>query len=108
MADARYLVVETTVDSAAEADKLALLVLDFRLGACVQVIPGVSSKYFWKDKIEEAGEFILRIKSREDKYDALETLILANHPYEIPEIIAAKVKKISKGYANWLDTELDR
>ncbi len=108
MADAKYLLVETTVGTTVNADKLASLILESRLAACVQVVPDVKSKYFWQGKIEESTELVVRMKTRLDKYEALESLLLANHSYEIPEIIAFKVKKVAPGYAEWLDAELDR
>lgn len=100
-----YILVETTTDNREMADKIASSVLEKRLAACVQISTCVSM-YRWKGKVERADEFICNMKSRLDLYSDLKTAIRSVHNYEVPEIIATKVKSVDSDYLAWLDEEL--
>lgn len=90
------------------AKTLASALLDNSLAACVNILPGVTSIYKWEGKQVTEQECTLLIKTSEDIYPELEAFIQAQHPYELPEIIAVPVSMGSKAYLSWLDHQLDK
>jgi periplasmic divalent cation tolerance protein len=100
------IVVLTTCESEQQAQALARGLIEQRLAACVNILPGARSVYRWKDKIEDAAEFVLIIKSRRDIFIKLREAIAHLHSYEIPEVIALPVVDGSDAYLNWLDREV--
>jgi periplasmic divalent cation tolerance protein len=100
------IVVLTTCESEDEASGLARHLVDKKLAACVNIIPKICSVYRWKDKVEDATEFLLLIKSRRDIFEALRAEIIKIHSYETPEILAIPVVDGSHAYLAWLDREL--
>ena len=73
-----------------------------KLAACVNVIPGVQSIFRWQDKIDNANENILIIKTKDSLYDELEVRIKELHPYELPEIISVPIDKGLNKYLDWI------
>ena len=76
-----------------------------KLAACANIIPGVQSIYRWKGKVVKAQEVLLILKSTKPRYPALEKAIKAMHAYEIPEIIALPVKEGLDKYIGWVRSE---
>lgn len=99
------LVVMTNVPDEAAARAIAHAVVEHRAAACVNVLPGVRSIYRWHGKIEEANEITLLIKTTDARYEALETIIKAAHPYDVPEIIATRVVAGLPAYLDWVGAE---
>ncbi len=97
----------TTCDKKEDADMLARTILEHRLGACVQLYPGVLSSYWWQGKIVQDGEIVVTIKSCREKYKELEQILLDIHPYEVPEIISIGIDEISSGYLLWMKGEME-
>jgi periplasmic divalent cation tolerance protein len=100
------IVVLTTCESKEQARTLALHLIEHHLAACVNIVPNATSIYRWKEKIEEASEYVLVIKSRRDLFPKLREAIAQLHSYEIPEVIALPVVDGSEAYLAWLDREL--
>jgi periplasmic divalent cation tolerance protein len=100
------ILVLTTCDSEKQAEKLARHLVDRRVAACVNVLPKARSIYRWKEKVEEAAEWLLIIKSRRDLFDALRAEVQKLHTYEIPELIALPVVDGSEAYLAWFDAQL--
>jgi periplasmic divalent cation tolerance protein len=100
------LIVLTTVGSAGEGENLARLIVEEKLGACVQILPGMTSVYFWEGKIRSEGEHLLLIKTLEEKFDSLSAFINQHHSYEVPEIVAIDAEKISEKYLGWVEDNL--
>jgi periplasmic divalent cation tolerance protein len=96
------LVVMTTVEKPDEGEHLARLIVESGLAACVQILPPITSIYRWDGKLEKAGETLLLLKTTRAAYPALETLIIQNHSYQIPEIISLPVETGLKDYLDWL------
>ncbi|HAI59764.1 MAG TPA: divalent-cation tolerance protein CutA [Xanthomonadaceae bacterium] len=90
---------------AAAADRLARLLVEQRLAACVQALPGLRSTYRWEGAIEQADETLLLIKTSADRYAALERTLAAHHPYELPEILAVDACAGLPAYLRWLADE---
>jgi periplasmic divalent cation tolerance protein len=100
-AENELIVVFCTVPDQGAAEKLAHGLVEERLAACVNVIPGLKSFYRWQEKIEVDPEIQLLIKTRRARFDELAAWIKANHPYEVPEIVAIPAKLVSEGYLAW-------
>src|SRR2546423_1525258 len=100
------IVVLSTSSSLEEAEKIARLLVEERLAACVNVLPGMRSFYRWKGKVEEGAEFLLLIKSSRGQFDKLRTALERLHSYEVPEVIALPIVDGSKNYLLWLEGEI--
>lgn len=100
------IVVFVTAGNSDEASALARTVVEKRLAACVNVLPGVTSWYWWEGKVTEDREVVLVIKTSRDRFDALEKEVLRQHSYAVPEIIALPVVEGSKNYLNWIEESL--
>jgi len=96
------LVVLTTLEKQEDGERLATLLVEGALAACVQILPSITSIYRWQGVVERANEVLLLIKTTRDAYPRLETTIKENHPYQTPEIIALPVEAGSDGYLSWL------
>lgn len=101
-----YIQVMTTVANQADATRIAGLLVEAKLAGCVQIVGPVTSVYRWQGKVETGAETLLLIKSRQDLFLALTELIKANHPYEVPEILAVPVVAGAPSYLGWLAGEL--
>lgn len=101
-----YLVALCTVGKVEEAHAIARMLVERRLAACVNVIGGVTSHYRWKGALEKGEEWLLVMKSSQDKYEELRTAILATHSYEVPEIIALPIVAGHPPYLDWIAESL--
>lgn len=89
----------------ASAAKLAAVLIEQRLAACVNVQAPCTSVYRWQGKVETATEVPIFIKTTRERYPALEAAIRAHHPYELPEIIAVPLVAGLPAYLEWIYTE---
>lgn len=101
----RNLIVMTNLPERASAEKLASLLLERRLAACVNLLAPCASVYRWRGEIQHDEEHPLLIKTTEDRYAELEAAIRANHPYELPEIVAVPVIQGLPAYLHWVESE---
>ena len=101
-----YLLVLTTASSRSEARKLARVLLKEKLAACVNLIPDTESHYWWKGRVERAGEILLLIKTKKSAFKKVEKTIRENHSYSVPEIIGLPIEKGSRPYLDWLAKEI--
>ena len=99
------LLVFTSLPDQASADSLAKHLVDQGLAACAQILAPCRSIYRWQGRVEQAGEVPLLLKTRAGRYAALETAILAHHPYELPEIVAVPVSGGLPAYLAWVASE---
>ena len=93
----------STVGSAEEADRLARALVERRLAACVNVVPGVVSHYRWQGELQRDEERLLVIKTRAERIEALRDALRELHPYELPELVAFEISAGSPEYLKWLD-----
>lgn len=87
-----------------EADPLpaAHALVERRLAACVNVVPGLTSVYAWQGAVHTDPEQLLLIKTTEAAYAALEEALVGLHPYELPEIVALPIEKGLPAYLRWV------
>jgi periplasmic divalent cation tolerance protein len=100
------IVVLSTCASPEEAEKLARLLVERRLAACVNVVPGIRSYYRWEGQVEAADECLLVVKSARHLFDALTAALEAAHSYEVPEALAIPIVEGAANYLNWLGASL--
>lgn len=99
-------VVFITVSSPAEAKKISDALLKERLAACVNAVPGVVSRYWWKGKIETGKEILLIAKTVKAKVPAVIRRVKALHSYEVPEVIALPVSQGNPDYLKWVESSV--
>ena len=97
-----YSIIVTTTADNDSAKKIARLLVEKRLAACVQIFP-IESVYRWQDKICEENETTLFIKSRTALFDEIRAAIREVHTYEVPEIIRIPITDGLPEYLNWID-----
>jgi periplasmic divalent cation tolerance protein len=100
-----YSVVLVTVPNRETGRSIAEGLVQERLAACVNLVPGLLSIYRWQGKIEREPEELLVIKTRREHLDRLIERVRALHPYTVPEILALPVTAGSPGYLEWLAQE---
>ena len=99
------LVVFCTCPDEASAARIAHALVEERLAACVNRLPGVRSTYRWKDAVHEDSEVLLVIKTAEDRFEALRERVVALHLHELPELVAVKVAAGLAPYLRWVERE---
>lgn len=99
------LLVITNLPDAASARALAGHLVGHRLAACANLLAPCRSIYRWNDKIEDAEEVPLLIKTTTERYPALEAAIRERHPYELPEIVAVPITHGLPAYLGWVTHE---
>jgi periplasmic divalent cation tolerance protein len=101
-------VVLVTCANSAEAKRIARFVVEERLAACVNVLPGaVRSIYRWKRKVESAREKLLIIKTSRKRLAKLQAAVMRLHSYDVPEFIVLPIVAGSRAYLAWLGECLD-
>ncbi len=98
-----HLLVYCTCPNQASAQSIANMLIDEKLAACVNILPGVQSVYCWQGQRETAQEHLLSIKTLHSAYATLEQAIVTLHPYELPEIMAVPITHGLAGYLAWID-----
>jgi periplasmic divalent cation tolerance protein len=96
------LVVLVTAPSAEKAAEIARAVVEERLAACGNVVPGLRSIYRWEGTVHDEGEALLVLKTARDRLDALRARVIALHPYDVPEVIALPIEAGSAPYLAWI------
>ncbi len=106
MKQQNYIVVFITTKDAEEAEKISKALVKRRLAACVNTVPGVSSRFWWKDKLDESKESLLIVKTKETLLPGIIKAVKKLHSYAVPEIIALPVVGGNADYLDWIDSEV--
>lgn len=88
-----------------EAVRIAELLVDSRLAACVQILPQIESIYRWKGAVERSGEVLMLAKTTSDRFGELDRRVREIHSYDTPEIIALPANAVSSPYLAWLNED---
>ena len=99
-----YQIILCTCPDKDTAENIARLLLNDKLAACVNILPGITSMYIWHEQIESAQEQLLLIKANKSCYQAIEKAIQKHHPYELPEVIAVSIDNGLPEYLHWIDS----
>ena len=97
-----FCVVFVTASGLKEAEKISEALLKEKLAACVNIVRGVRSKYWWKGRIEKASESLLMIKTRKSKIPRLIRKVKKIHSYTVPEVIALPILQGNSDYLRWI------
>lgn len=84
------------------AARIARALVEERLAACVNVVPGVRSIYRYEGRVHDEGEVLMVVKARAERADALEARVRALHPYEVPEVLHLAAAGGSAAYLAWV------
>lgn len=100
---ARFSLALVTVPDLRTGRRLAKVLLEARLAACVNIIPGLESHYWWQGKLEKSRECQLLIKTTRRLLATLEQAVLANHPYDTPEFLVLPLAAGNERYLAWVE-----
>ena len=95
-----------TAANAEEAQRIASVLLNERKAACINIVPRVSSLFWWQGKIDSAEESLLIIKTRASVLGEVVSLVKEHHSYSVPEVIALPIIGGSQDYLEWLGREV--
>lgn len=105
--DSQTLVVLTTLGDADQARALVRTLVDARLVACGTVVPGVTSIYRWQGAVTEEAEVLVILKTRAERWEALRAALIAEHPHDVPEVLAIPVAAGHEPYLAWVASETE-
>lgn len=88
-----------------EADKISKVLLEERLIACAKKFP-VESRFWWKNKLDNAKEIVVMLESLEGNFEKIEKVVKQLSSYETPLLFSVLVSKTTKGVEEWLKKEL--
>lgn len=103
-----FVVFFVTAPDGQSAETLARKLLEERLVACVNIVPGLRSLYWWEGEVQAAEEVLMLLKARRADIDAVTERVRGLHPYEVPEVIAADISGGLQAYLDWLGAETER
>jgi periplasmic divalent cation tolerance protein len=101
-----HIVVFITANDNKEAEKITRVLLKHRRAACINIIPGVDSQFWWQDKLEAAQESLLVVKSKASLLPDIVQSVKRIHSNEVPEIIAMPIVGGNQDYLNWINGEV--
>ena len=99
-------VVLSALGAPPDAERIARALVEERLAACVNVVPGVLSIYRWKGNVEQEAELILVIKTLGERVEALKARLVELHPYELPEVVVIPIAGGHAPYLAWLEEQV--
>ena len=106
--DSQPIVVLITPPNKEVGRQIAQALLEQRLAACVNILPGVNSLYIWEGKLQDEEEALLVVKTRAGLFqEGLVPAVQAIHPYQVPEIVAVPVLMGLRSYLEWIEKETD-
>jgi periplasmic divalent cation tolerance protein len=101
-------VVLSTAASQDQARRIAEGLVQRRLAACVNIVPGVTSIFRWKDdRVQEEEEWLLLIKTTQGAFEGVREALRELHPYEVPECVAVPIDAGNKEYLDWIENSVD-
>lgn len=104
----RAIFVYTTYPSLVEAEKAGRTIVEQRLAACVNILPGMVSHYWWEGKIERGEEAVMIIKTRASLAERVRDAVKAAHPYTTPAILVIPLESVEESYLGWIVAETEK
>ena len=101
----RALLVYTTYPSIVEAERAGRAIVEQRLAACVNILPGMISHYWWQGVVERGEEVVMIIKTRASLTERVCAAVKANHSYTTPALLVLPVEHVDPAYLDWLMAE---
>lgn len=101
-----HIVLFITTATAEEARQISRALLNKKKVACVNIVPGVSSLFWWQGKLDSAQENLLVIKTKASQLNEIIRLVKELHSYDVPEIIALPIIGGNQDYLKWIDEEV--
>ncbi len=95
-----------TTATAKEAQRISRVLIEQRKAACVNIVPRVSSLFWWQDKLDSAQESLLIVKTKASLLNEIVTLVREIHSYDVPEIIALPIVGGNQDYLEWISKEV--
>lgn len=96
----------TTVPDAETGERIGRMLVEERLAACANVVPGVVSLYRWQGALERSTEALVVLKTTSNRLEALRARAVELHPYDVPEVIALAVEGGHSPYLAWVRAEV--
>jgi periplasmic divalent cation tolerance protein len=106
MVKTKYCVIFITCANKQEAEKIAGKLVEKNLAACVNIVPGLRSLFWWEAKVDSADELLLVVKTKLSRFRLLEKTVKGLHSYTVPEIIALPIIAGNKAYLEWIDDNI--
>jgi len=103
----RAVLVYTTWPSIVEAERAGRALVERRLCACVNILPGMISHYWWQGALERSEEVVMIIKTRASLAERVSTAVKELHSYTTPAILVLSLESVDKGYLDWLMAETE-
>jgi periplasmic divalent cation tolerance protein len=103
----RAVLVYTTFPSIVEAERAGRTLAERRLCACVNILPGMISHYWWQGALERGEEVVMIIKTRDSLAERVGTAVKEMHSYTTPAILVIPIESVDKGYLAWLMAETE-
>jgi periplasmic divalent cation tolerance protein len=104
--DSKYSVIFSTSGSIEEAVRIAEKLVSDHLVACVNIVPGIHSIYWWNNAIQKDQEFLMIMKTETAKFQDVLKTMQSLHSYEVPEIISLPLNNGSKQYLQWIENSV--
>jgi len=101
------LLVYTTYPSIVEAERAGRAIVERRLAACVNILPGMVSHYWWQGVVERGEEVVMIIKTRASLVERVSTAVKDGHPYTTPALVVLPVERVDPAYLDWLLAETE-
>jgi periplasmic divalent cation tolerance protein len=101
--NSKYIVILSTTSNAEEATTIAQKLVADRLVACVNIIPGIQSIYWWNNAVQTDQEVLMVMKTEKSRYQDVEQAIKSLHSYDVPEIISLPLENGFEGYLKWIE-----
>jgi periplasmic divalent cation tolerance protein len=98
----RAVFVYTTFPSVVEAEKAGKTLVEGRLAACVNILPGMISHYRWQGAVERAEEAVMIVKTRASLAEPVRAAVKASHPYDTPAIVVLPIESVDETYFSWI------
>jgi periplasmic divalent cation tolerance protein len=98
------IIVFVTCESKEQAEKIAESLVTDKLAACVNVVAGIRSCYFWERKLTWSDEVLLLIKTTRGRFDQVQDRVKVMHTYKVPEIVGVTIDDANEKYIAWIDT----